>query len=53
MDHVLIIMYNMIEPVLVGLSLSVCLQLPMVTGLSYIAITLLGILPFLLSGKRT
>lgn len=53
MDHLLILLYNMIEPVLVGLSLSVSLQLPMVTGLGYIAITLLGIVPFLLSGKRT
>jgi hypothetical protein len=52
MDHLLILLYNMIEPVLVGSSLSVCLQLPMVSGLGFIVLTLVGIVPLLLSGKR-
>jgi hypothetical protein len=48
---VLILLYNLVEPLLIALSLSVCMQLPMVSGLVYIVIDLLGILPLMLSGS--
>lgn len=52
-DHLLILLYHIIEPLLVGCSLTVCLQLPMISGLIYIAATLCGIIPFLLTAERT
>ena len=52
-DHLLILLYHIIEPLLVGCSLTVCLQLPMISGLVFIAATLCGLLPFLLSAERS
>lgn len=52
-DHLLIILYHIIEPLLVGCSLTVCLQLPMISGLIYIVATLCGIIPFLLTAQRS
>lgn len=45
----LIVLYHVIEPFLVGCSLSACLQLPMISGFVYIVVTLLGIVPILLT----
>jgi hypothetical protein len=52
-DHLLILLYHIIEPLLVGCSLTVCLQLPMISGLVYIVATLCGIVPFLLTAERS
>lgn len=49
MDHVKILFYNLAEPLIVATSLSVCLQLPMISGLVYLLITLIGIVPNLLN----
>lgn len=48
----MIIVYNTIEPILVASSLSICFQLCMLSSAVYLAITMIGIFPFILSEKR-